>query len=761
MADPYLEWLGIPKHARPVTFYQLLGITPAETHPQAIEAAAARQTSRVQAFAAGPHAQTAARILQEIATARAVLLDPARRAAYDRKLQQVSAATSHPHAPPPPGSAQPAHHPPLGQLPPQAHGTQPARGAVPAQAYPPGTRHVVPALLTSGPIPPSYLPVPTDPLSQSLTADPLPDPLQAPRRTSRVALLVGSLCGGGLAFLALLWLLWTVIAGPSSDTAASNQPAGAAGTAPQSGATASAQQQSGSTAAPAPQSSTDTSDNQQGSTPQSSTPQGSAAGASHVPLMAERQQFKPLALRSIPFGLQAPIWTSASGEWAWIGRQLYSLQTGTPVTSTPVPLPDVAMGFHAEPIGALAADGSLLAIGVAPWGESIQVYDCRTGTKVSEITAQDGFMQARFIAFGPDHALLVIWARGTNDVLERWDVNQRLRRWQLPCPSRGLPNVRVSTSGSTLVLSGQDGLTVYDLNEGRAVGQIPLPSSAAQERVAGISPINKEIAVVPDRQLLVFDENLQPVLEAALPPRVAASLPRSVVWSPDGQAILVNGMCLVSRDTGKLLWLNGPISSSHFARVVHLGPDQLVAISQNDVQVISSPLATIYRSLAAVESGAAALVSPRQRVSVIVDVTKALYETPPQTAQAVLERVTQHLATLGIATDANQPVELHVGYQEKKQILSALIRERTPGGSRRLRRVKYPALEINLTLTWRGQQGPLSQTYSPGVAQLSVDLNLPDVHSAREHLSELLQSLPLAWFIPQDPNLPILPLVTD
>lgn len=313
MADPYFDWLGIPKHARPVTFYQLLGIAPAETNPQAIEAAAARHTSRVQAFAAGPHAQTATRILQEIATARAVLLDPTQRAAYARKLQQAAAAAARPHAPTTLANVQPSHNPPPGQVAPPGHGTQPPGGAVPAQLYVPGTRHVAPAVL-SGHIPPSHPAALTGPLSQAPTADPLSDPLQAPRRTSRVALLAASIGGGGLAFLALLWLLWTVIAGPSSDTAASNQPAGAAGTAPQSGATASAQQHSGSTADAAPQSSTDTSDNQQGSTPQGSTPQGSAAGASHVPLMAERQQFTPLALRSIPSGPREAIWVSASGE---------------------------------------------------------------------------------------------------------------------------------------------------------------------------------------------------------------------------------------------------------------------------------------------------------------------------------------------------------------------------------------------------------------------------------------------------------------
>ena len=56
MFDPYHRWLGIPRHLRPPTYYQLLGIAVDETDAEVIAEAALRQTSHVRTYQAGPHA---------------------------------------------------------------------------------------------------------------------------------------------------------------------------------------------------------------------------------------------------------------------------------------------------------------------------------------------------------------------------------------------------------------------------------------------------------------------------------------------------------------------------------------------------------------------------------------------------------------------------------------------------------------------------------------------------------------------------------
>ncbi len=106
MLDPYHKWLAIPPGRRPPTHYELLGVSPDETDPEVIAEAALRQTSHVRTYQAGPHSERCVALLNEIAEARATLLDLARRKAYDATL-----------APPPP--VEPVRAEPVRPGPPQ------------------------------------------------------------------------------------------------------------------------------------------------------------------------------------------------------------------------------------------------------------------------------------------------------------------------------------------------------------------------------------------------------------------------------------------------------------------------------------------------------------------------------------------------------------------------------------------------------------------------------------------------------------------
>src|SRR5690242_2632937 len=87
MFDPYEKWLGIGKDQRPLTCFLLLGIDPDEEDAGAIEAAAARQAKLVRRHKEGPHADVCARLLKEIQQAKAILLDPDKRAGYEAQLR--------------------------------------------------------------------------------------------------------------------------------------------------------------------------------------------------------------------------------------------------------------------------------------------------------------------------------------------------------------------------------------------------------------------------------------------------------------------------------------------------------------------------------------------------------------------------------------------------------------------------------------------------------------------------------------------------
>jgi hypothetical protein len=86
MFDPYCEWLGIPRGETPATYYQLLAIGPNERDTEVIKEAALRQTACVRVHQIGQHAEICTRILNEIAQARTVLLNPKARQEYDVRL---------------------------------------------------------------------------------------------------------------------------------------------------------------------------------------------------------------------------------------------------------------------------------------------------------------------------------------------------------------------------------------------------------------------------------------------------------------------------------------------------------------------------------------------------------------------------------------------------------------------------------------------------------------------------------------------------
>ena len=112
--DPYHRWLGIPPKHQPADHYRLLGLERFEDDVEVIRDAAERQMAHVRGYALGKHADLSQKILNELATAKACLLDPGKKAEYDQRLGQqrgLSTAAAEPPSasaptiPPPPPAA--------------------------------------------------------------------------------------------------------------------------------------------------------------------------------------------------------------------------------------------------------------------------------------------------------------------------------------------------------------------------------------------------------------------------------------------------------------------------------------------------------------------------------------------------------------------------------------------------------------------------------------------------------------------------------
>ncbi len=85
--NPYHKWLGIPLAEQPANHYRLLGIGQFEEDAEVIEGACDRAMAHVRTFQSGPHSALSQQILNELAAVRVALLDPQKKAAYDRGLR--------------------------------------------------------------------------------------------------------------------------------------------------------------------------------------------------------------------------------------------------------------------------------------------------------------------------------------------------------------------------------------------------------------------------------------------------------------------------------------------------------------------------------------------------------------------------------------------------------------------------------------------------------------------------------------------------
>ncbi len=194
--DPYVEWLGFPPGRPPGNHYEILGIAPQESDPEAIARAADNLRGQIRKIRPGQHLAQWQQLLDQLHEAKTCLLDPGRKQAYDAALRGERPASPSPGGPEagqgPPRQA-PADPPmavpptlatppapasaPLGPAAPPGPGpdaptsmppANPAFGAVPPQALPPGAfpPSPPPGAMPPGPAPtysqtpPGYAPPP-------------------------------------------------------------------------------------------------------------------------------------------------------------------------------------------------------------------------------------------------------------------------------------------------------------------------------------------------------------------------------------------------------------------------------------------------------------------------------------------------------------------------------------------------------------------------------------------------------------------------
>jgi len=86
--DPYHKWLAIPPESQPPNHYNLIGVHTFEDDPDVIANAADQRMVHLRTFQSGKRSKESQKLLNEVAAAKLVLLDPDKKADYDLALRK-------------------------------------------------------------------------------------------------------------------------------------------------------------------------------------------------------------------------------------------------------------------------------------------------------------------------------------------------------------------------------------------------------------------------------------------------------------------------------------------------------------------------------------------------------------------------------------------------------------------------------------------------------------------------------------------------
>jgi hypothetical protein len=92
--DPYRKWLGIPLKDQPPNHYRLLAIELFEDDRDVISDAVEQRMAHVRSYQLGQYMAMSQKVLNELATAKACLLDPQKKATYDEILRTTRAQSN-------------------------------------------------------------------------------------------------------------------------------------------------------------------------------------------------------------------------------------------------------------------------------------------------------------------------------------------------------------------------------------------------------------------------------------------------------------------------------------------------------------------------------------------------------------------------------------------------------------------------------------------------------------------------------------------
>jgi WD40 repeat protein len=805
MFDPYRKWLGIPEGQRPPTHYQLLGIAPDERDRDVINAAVVRQSAFVRNFQTGEHSEDATRLLNEIAAAKICLLDAAKRAEYDARIN--------PAAKPKPanqsGTHQDLRSSSLLPPPPSPATSSPRQAPAPARSQ----------ATLSTPLERPYSPRVTRPLTPApAMSSPSGvwsdlEPLPATGRSARLkpaskkppawlwALPAGS-CG-----LVVIILLAVTLARRPNDAAVSqlnpptvqippaveNYVGGEAGAPsalsptpspirpPVTSANSSAPQftapqvtvQTPSESSP-PQ--TNDADADSFQTPPSNNPAPARIAndpADESSVDVEGQSWSDGSSFSIDVPRDAAFtFARANGPFVAVGETVYSLLTAEPVGRA-----RGVQRFNA--LTSLSADGKYFATAD---GTTLDVRDSKSGNTLESWQGTPSLSFIEFLEFADaDH--LITSARSGEQRVQVWDISTGKLSKDVKIEGN-LRGATLTADGRYLALVVTNyGIVIYDVLRGptRGKGKIAarIPITPLERRFIDVdgmrfSPSGEEIAALCDNgtRVLCWKKNTDLVFEHSLGSDLSAFWSGAmsyqgpaIEWAPGGRGWLFKGHTFLDRERRRVTWF---LKTEHDSQARHrfIDDDRLLVVrgrgDDRELVDLKIPWQKIDDSFAAMKDpDVAAWLGPQAPAAVRVKVTSAADGTSTEQLAAELTQLfAARMGDDGVRIAESGAAVFAIDYSETYQPPQTIS---SPAQLRM--RINIPARQIpghtncTMTIHFHANGNPIDLWTTTIHASAQDDPKVGQRSAVYAELGRKLQSAVLPIFIPKDKNLVALPAV--
>ncbi len=450
------------------------------------------------------------------------------------------------------------------------------------------------------------------------------------------------------------------------------------------------------------------------------------------------------------------VYAAGNSPFVFVDGAVYNLSTGEQVYRVDVPRQAV---MQLQRKASLAADGSMLVFAAAPFGETAEIYDCRSGVYYERVLPPAAAARVMYLAFRQPTEVVVCWQSAPGKA-QVWNLKTKKKLREMNCERFDGLRADFSSDSRHMAVPVPGGVLIYDIWSAKLAARAAVPGSSSVPDGVRFSNDGQELAAVTDNGQRVVCWNASAEVQEDFRLGFEARTPSykgcPIEWAPDGKSWLLFGHMLIDRASRRAFWKLKP---GFETEVPHrfVGQNQLAVVrgTQNGgaLTVISIPWTEIGDAMANKPSAGARQTPVAGPLSVQVQATKVVAGSADRAAAEIRNMIALRLGQLGIQVLPGEDDELRVTYSEEPATKRVAPSGKQPGkaaaGGDAVREVNVVRIALAFKFYRGGKESRWSQELSTEVESTSDTF---DDWTLREAVTELLKDLRAPAWSEAQPN---------